>query len=100
MGQQDIGGTLCIYIKRLLIQCFEIAHSLSGKTNDAASWDAIFKYFNVNHGKGNVGYQAGEKIAVKINLNNSTAPNPGVTKVNRAICRLQHHRQYLVYLGS
>jgi hypothetical protein len=57
-------------------------HSLSGKTNDAGSWDAIFKYFNINHGKGNVGYQAGEKIAVKINLNNSTVPNPGVTKVN------------------
>jgi hypothetical protein len=52
-------------------------HSMSGKTNDSDAWDAIFKYFNANHGKGNVGYSAGEKIAVKINLNNSTAPgNP------------------------
>jgi hypothetical protein len=57
-------------------------HSLSGQTTDSASWISLFKYFNQQHGKGNIGYQAGEKIAVKINLNNSAGPgNPGNTSV-------------------
>jgi hypothetical protein len=42
--------------------------SVAGTNTDAAAWDAIFRYFNVNHGKGDRGYQAGEKIAIKINL--------------------------------
>lgn len=53
-------------------------HSLSGKSTDTESWDAIFKYFNKLHGKGNTGYTAGEKIAIKINLNDCSGPgNPG-----------------------
>jgi hypothetical protein len=39
------------------------------------AWDALFKYFNVNHGKGEVGYTAGEKIYIKINITNSCCPN-------------------------
>jgi hypothetical protein len=51
---------------------------LSGQSTDAASWNALFTYFNQQHGKGSVGYAAGEKIAVKINLNNSSSSyNPG-----------------------
>jgi len=42
---------------------------LTGATSIAAAWDSIFRYYNINHGKGNVGYQVGEKIAIKINLN-------------------------------
>lgn len=42
---------------------------LTGKSTDAEAWDAIFKYFNKAHQKGEVGYKKGEKIAVKINLN-------------------------------
>ncbi len=45
--------------------------SLTGTATDAAAWDSIFKYFNQNHGKGNVGYASGEKIAIKINCNNT-----------------------------
>jgi len=48
--------------------------TLTGKSTDPASWDALFTYFNEKHGKGSVGYTAGEKIAVKINLNNSATP--------------------------
>jgi len=56
--------------------------SLTGKSSDTASWTALFSYFNQQHGKGNVGYSAGEKIAVKINLNNSTSQsNPGNSSV-------------------
>jgi hypothetical protein len=54
--------------------------ALTGKTNDEDAWDALFKYFNKNHGKGETGYKTGEKIAIKINLNLvSGTNNPGNT---------------------
>jgi len=40
---------------------------LAGEGSDAAAWDAIFRNFNIRRGKGDVGYTAGEKIAIKIN---------------------------------
>jgi hypothetical protein len=43
--------------------------NMTGAASDAAAWDSIFRYHNRNHGKGNTGYQAGEKLAIKINLN-------------------------------
>jgi hypothetical protein len=42
---------------------------LTGTSNDGAAWDSIFTYYNRSHGNGNVGYTAGEKIVIKINLN-------------------------------
>ncbi len=42
---------------------------MTDQTSDAAAWDAIFHYYNQSHGKGDVGYTAGEKIVIKINLN-------------------------------
>lgn len=42
------------------------------KENMAEAWDAIFKSFNNSHGRGNVGYTPGEKIAFKINLTNQS----------------------------
>ena len=44
--------------------------TLASKSDDQSAWDTIFKNFNQKHGNGNVGYQPGEKIAIKINLNN------------------------------
>lgn len=45
--------------------------NVAGSDDIYEAWDAIFKYFNNNHGKGEVGYAAGEKIVVKINLTTS-----------------------------
>ena len=45
----------------------------SGKDNLTDAWDAIFKAFNNSHGRGDVGYTKGEKIAFKINLTNQSA---------------------------
>ena len=42
--------------------------ALTGKSSDYAAWDSIFRYFNQQHGKGNVGYQRGEKIMIKVNF--------------------------------
>jgi hypothetical protein len=49
----------------------ETIRQLTGKGSDALAWDGIFKYFNSTHQKGETGYVQGEKIAVKINLNNA-----------------------------
>ena len=48
---------------------------LTGKNSDAEAWDAIFRYYNKNHGKGDVGYTPGEKIVMKINLNAGVSGN-------------------------
>jgi hypothetical protein len=44
---------------------------LAGTSDDADAWYAIFRYFNQLHGNGDVGYQAGEKITIKLNFNNA-----------------------------
>ncbi|MFO8008106.1 MAG: DUF362 domain-containing protein [Candidatus Brocadiia bacterium] len=41
--------------------------NLSGEDSVAAAWDALFRHYNRTHGRGDVGYQAGEKIAIKTN---------------------------------
>jgi hypothetical protein len=47
--------------------------SVGGTNSNVAAWDAMFKYYNQNHGKGGRGYQAGEKVAIKINLTTCNA---------------------------
>ena len=42
------------------------------KDNMTEAWDAIFTSFNSSHGRGDVGYKPGEKIAFKINLTNQS----------------------------
>src|ERR1700736_1849809 len=52
-----------------------VSGSICGLTNqksDAQAWNSIFQYFNGTHGRGKAGYRAGEKIAIKANLNNTT----------------------------
>ena len=41
---------------------------LTNETTDAAAWDAMFKYFNRTHNKGNIGYTMGQKVVIKPNL--------------------------------
>ena len=45
--------------------------SLTGEADEQAAWNSLFRYFNVQHGKGKKGYAAGEKIAIKVNMNNT-----------------------------
>jgi len=52
---------------------------LTGAATDDEAWKTIFTYYN-SHSRGlkKTGYKAGEIVAVKINLNNSTKPEgPG-----------------------
>ncbi len=46
--------------------------TFTGEPNDAAAWDALFRHFNRTRGLGSVGYVKGEKIAIKINMNQDT----------------------------
>jgi hypothetical protein len=41
---------------------------VAGESSEAAAWSAIFANFNTTHGRGQRGYQSGEKVAIKINL--------------------------------
>ena len=43
---------------------------LSGETDEYLAWDALFRYFNRIHGREDIGYEPGEKISIKINMNN------------------------------
>lgn len=49
--------------------------TISGQATISCAWDTIFKYFNNNHSKGNVGYVSGEKIVIKLNF--TTLENGG-----------------------
>lgn len=42
--------------------------AVAGKATDAEAWDAIFKDFNQQKGRGYVGYTPGQKIAIKANF--------------------------------
>ncbi len=42
--------------------------SLTGESTDNKAWDALFRDHNKTHGKGDVGYKPGEKIAIKVNF--------------------------------
>ena len=44
---------------------------LTGEKNANKAWKALFQYFNEKHGRGRRGYRKGEKICVKLNLNNA-----------------------------
>ncbi len=42
--------------------------ALAGELDISKAWDALFLYFNQEHGRGDVGYRSGEKIMVKVNF--------------------------------
>ncbi len=41
--------------------------ALTGKETDEEAWDAVFRYFNITHGKGDTGYTENETVFIKIN---------------------------------
>jgi hypothetical protein len=47
--------------------------SISGSSSDQAAWQSIFNYYNQTHKRGTRGYQASEKITIKINLTTCNA---------------------------
>ncbi len=51
----------------------EAVVQLTGEKTARKAWQALFRHFNREHGRGNRGYKRGEMIAVKLNLNNAIA---------------------------
>ena len=45
---------------------------LCGARTDAEAWVALFRHHNRTHGREDAGYQPGERVAVKINMNCSS----------------------------
>ena len=45
----------------------EAVLSVTGKDTEEEAWSSVFRYFNLNHDKGDTGYVEGEKIYMKIN---------------------------------
>jgi hypothetical protein len=56
--------------------------ALAGAKTDKQSWNALFKYFNRTHQRGNAGYKAGERIAIKINANQDRTADWGAEGKN------------------
>ena len=53
----------------------------TGASSDTEAWGALFRHYNSTHGRANAGYQPGEKVVVKLNLNCSQRqadPSPGL----------------------
>jgi hypothetical protein len=46
---------------------------LTDSKNENKAWDKLFHFFNKSKNKGNVGYKNDEKIAIKINMNNTSS---------------------------
>jgi len=61
---------------------------LTGVSTDAEAWNSIFRYYNTNHNRGDVGYTQGEKIMIKINLNglNGNAPTQKNINTSPQVC--------------
>lgn len=49
----------------------DVLTALTGEKDEPAAWEALFKSFNNKNYRSNKGYRKGEKIAIKINLNNT-----------------------------
>jgi hypothetical protein len=57
--------------------------TITGRSSDSAAWDALFHFHNKNAGKGDIGYQAGEKIFIKINATSSWSGNFNPTDLSK-----------------
>jgi hypothetical protein len=56
----------------------EALRRVSGQASEAAAWGAVFNHYNQTHSRGARGYQAGERIAIKINLTTCNGGNNSV----------------------
>jgi uncharacterized protein (DUF362 family) len=57
--------------------------SYAGEDGLEEAWNVLFEYFNAQKGKGEVGYQPGEKIYIKLNITNSASGEDKTNDFNR-----------------
>jgi 6-phosphogluconolactonase len=66
-------------------------HELTGEATNAKAWDALFRFHNKSHNKGDVGYTAGQKIAIKVNFVGFIKSGNGVDPQTYAIAGQQDY---------
>ncbi len=71
---ESLGHTNQIVTNKMLSKSLQ---ALTGAHQDSVAWDRLFRYFNIQKGRGDRGYIAGEKITIKINLTNSNTRYDG-----------------------
>jgi len=64
---------------------------ISGQTTVSNAWDAFFKYNNNHRGKGDVGYQAGEEIFIKVNRTSAYSIGPDFEPYNYGVSETSPH---------
>ena len=75
--------------ERMISQAIQ---GLTGTDSDAKAWDALFRYHNKTKGKGDVGYRARQKIAIKVNFVGFIRTHGGVNPETYA---LESWRDYM-----
>ncbi len=60
------GNTSQFAVSSMLSRSLQL---ISGASTNSVAWQALFRFSNVSRGRGDRGYQAGEKIVIKINGN-------------------------------
>jgi uncharacterized protein (DUF362 family) len=55
---------------RVDVMAARAIQTVANEKDSPAAWRALFRHFNAEHGRPGAGYRHGEKIAIKINLNN------------------------------
>ncbi|HJP29113.1 MAG TPA: DUF362 domain-containing protein [Candidatus Latescibacteria bacterium] len=73
--------------------------SLTGTSTDGAAWSALFHHFNRTHDRGDMGYQAGERIAAKFNFNQTSARSNGNESFTGPQLTLAYIRQLVEAAG-
>jgi hypothetical protein len=61
----ESGNTSMAAVDRMMSRSIR---TLAAESDSNAAWEKIFRYFNQAQGKGDVGYQGGEKITIKVNF--------------------------------
>jgi len=68
--------------------------ALTGQVDISNAWNALFRNFNQEHGKGNVGYTSGEKIMIKVNFVDMIAVRGGDGATDYNFVSVNHHPDY------
>ncbi len=74
----------------------DVLHSLTGEDNDKAAWDAVFHYNNQLRGKGDVNYQEGEVVYIKVNATSAYSINRADLTPQRGVYGIAETNPHLV----
>ncbi|MBQ7377774.1 MAG: DUF362 domain-containing protein [Clostridia bacterium] len=74
--------------------------AIAGTSNEADAWDALFKDLNLRRYEKNVGHTAGEKIAIKLNMNAVSSDTLATNAIFPTPCMLRALLSSMVLHGG